>query len=100
MELYRLRSFVLLAERLNYGETAQLLNLSQPALSKQILQLEIEIGAPLFDRGRYGAKLTSVGKLFLEEARQVVRQADLALERGQRAARGETGSLAVGFGFS
>ncbi len=100
MEIYRLRSFVLLAERLNFGETARLSNLSQPALSKQIRQLEVEIGAPLFDRGRHGAQLTAVGKLFVEEARLVVRQADLALERGQRAARGELGSLTVGFGFS
>src|SRR6266436_1708285 len=81
MEIYRLRSFVLLAERLNFGETARLSNLSQPALSKQIRQLEVEIGAPLFDRGRHGAQLTAVGKLFAEEARLVVRQADLALER-------------------
>jgi DNA-binding transcriptional LysR family regulator len=100
MELTRLRSFVVLAERLHYGEAARLLNLSQPALSKQIRQLEDEIGAPLFDRGRHGARLTEVGAVFAEEARALVRQADVALERGRRAARGEIGRFAVGFGFS
>ncbi len=100
MELTRLRSFVILAERLHFGEAARLLNLSQPALSKQIRQLEDEIGAPLFDRGRHGARLTEVGSLFAEEARRLLRQAEVALEQGRRAARGEVGRLAIGFGFS
>jgi DNA-binding transcriptional LysR family regulator len=100
MELTRLRSFIVLAERLHFGEAARLLHLSQPALSKQIRQLEDEIGAPLFDRGRHGARLTEVGSLFAEEARRLVRQADAALERGRRAARGEVGRLVIGFGFS
>ena len=100
MELTRLKSFVVLAERLHFGEAARLLHLSQPALSKQIRQLEEEIGAPLFDRGRHGAGLTEVGSLFVEEARKLVRQADAAFEQGRRAARGEVGRLAIGFGFS
>jgi DNA-binding transcriptional LysR family regulator len=100
MELTRLRSFIVLAERLHFGEAARLLHLSQPALSKQIRQLEVEIGAPLFDRGRHGARLTDVGSLFAEEARRLLRQADAALEQGRRAARGEVGRLAIGFGFS
>jgi DNA-binding transcriptional LysR family regulator len=100
MELTRLRSFIVLAERLHFGEAARLLSLSQPALSKQIRQLEDDIGAPLFDRGRHGARLTEVGILFAEEARRLVRQADAALEQGRRAARGEVGRLAIGFGFS
>jgi len=100
MELTRLRSFVVLAERLHFGEAARLLHLSQPALSKQIRQLEDEIGAPLLDRGRHGAHLTEVGSVFVEEARKLVRQADAALEQGRRAARGEVGRLAIGFGFS
>src|SRR5262245_43849686 len=100
MELSRLRSFIVLAERLHFGEAARLLRLSQPALSKQIRQLEDEVGAPLFDRGRHGARLTEVGSLFAEEARRLIRQADAALEQGRRAARGEVGRLAIGFGFS
>src|SRR5262245_31417174 len=100
MELSRLRSFIVLAERLHFGEAARLLHLSQPALIKQIRQLEDEVGAPLFDRGRHGARLTEVGSLFAEEARRLVQQAEAALELGRRAARGEVGRLAIGFGFS
>jgi DNA-binding transcriptional LysR family regulator len=100
MELTRLKSFIILAERLHFSEAARLLHISQPALSKQIRQLEDEIGAPLFDRGRHGVRLTEVGGLFAEEARRLVRQADAALEQGRRAARGEVGRLAIGFGFS
>lgn len=77
-----------------------MLHLSQPALSKQIRQLEEEVGAPLFDRGRHGARLTEVGNLFAEEARRLVQQAEATLEQGRRAARGEVGKLAIGFGFS
>ncbi|WP_394827785.1 LysR substrate-binding domain-containing protein [Pendulispora albinea] len=100
MNFDRLRSFVVLAERLHFGAAARLLNLSQPALSNQIRLLEEELGAPLFDRGRHGAALTEVGKIFLEEARGLILHADRVLEIGRRAGRGETGRLSIGFGFS
>ncbi|HWL85307.1 MAG TPA: LysR family transcriptional regulator [Polyangiaceae bacterium] len=100
MKFERLRSFVVLAERLHFGVAAQSLNLSQPALSNQIRQLEEDLGAPLFDRGRHGAQLTEVGRIFLDEARDLLRHADRVTEIGRRTARGETGRLAVGFGFS
>ncbi|WP_394835577.1 LysR family transcriptional regulator [Pendulispora rubella] len=100
MKFEWLRSFVVLAERLHFGAAAQLLNLSQPALSNQIRQLEEELGAPLFDRGRHGAQLTDVGRVFLEEARALLQHADRVVETGRRAARGETGQLVVGFGFA
>lgn len=100
MDLIRLKSFTVLAEKLHFGKASQLLNLSQPALSKQIRYLEDEIGGALFSRGRHGAELTELGKMFADEARALIRQADLALERGQRAARGEIGTLSIGFGTS
>jgi DNA-binding transcriptional LysR family regulator len=58
----RLRSFVILAERLRFAQTARLLNLSQPALTKRIRQLESEIGGALFERTRNGTRLSSMGK--------------------------------------
>jgi DNA-binding transcriptional LysR family regulator len=100
MDISRLRSFVALADRLHFGETARLLNLSQPALSKQIRMLEEEIGAPLFDRDRHGVRLTSVGLALVEQARGLVQGADAVLDRARRAARGEVGRIAIGFGFS
>jgi DNA-binding transcriptional LysR family regulator len=100
MDIARLRSFVALADRLHFGQTARLVHLSQPALSKQIRFLEQEVGAPLFDRDRHGVRLTNVGAILAGEARELVRQADAVLERARRAARGEIGRLSIGFGFS
>lgn len=100
MEIARLRSFVELADRLHFGRTAQHVHLSQPALSKQIRALEEEVGAPLFDRDRHGVRLTSVGAILAEDARELVRRADAALDRARRAGRGEIGRLSIGFGFS
>jgi DNA-binding transcriptional LysR family regulator len=100
MEITRLRSFVMLAERLHFGQTAELLNLSQPALSKQIRLLESEIGAPLFIRDRHGVKLTEAGRSFLREARKLVQQFDEVYEKGKRIAQGQEGTLSIGFGFS
>src|SRR6185369_10016035 len=100
MEIDRLRSFVRLAERLHFGQTAELLHLSQPALSKQIRLLESEIGVPLFNRNRHGVSLTEAGKLFLIDAKDLVRRFDEVYEHGKRIAQGETGTLSIGFGFS
>lgn len=95
-----MRSFVVLADRLHFGRTAELLNLSQPALSKQIGLLESELGTPLFSRDRHGVNLTEAGKSFLDEARALVRHFDEVCEYGKRVAQGTTGRLSVGFGFS
>lgn len=99
MELREVRSFVILAEQLHFGEAARLLHLSQPALTKQIQRLEEEVGGELLLRGRHGARLTSLGRLFLDGAREIVRESDALLTLTQRVARGETGRLRMGFGF-
>jgi len=100
MELRLLRSFQAIAEHSHFGRAARALHLSQPALSKQIVQLEEEIGAPLLDRGRHGARLTALGELLLADATPLLRHADGVLDRARRAARGETGALRVGFGVA
>lgn len=99
MELAEVRSFLTLAEQLNFGRAAGLLHLSQPALTKQIHRLEEEVGGPLFTRGRRGAQLTAVGQQFLIGARALVADGDRLLALARRAARGETGRLRIGFGF-
>lgn len=99
MELREVRSFVILAEQLHFGQAARLLHLSQPALTKQIHRLEEEVGGALLQRGRHGAQLTSLGRLFLDGAREIVREADALLTLTQRVARGESGRLRMGFGF-
>lgn len=99
MELRQIRSFVALAERLHFGQTARLLNLSQPALSKQIQLLEEDLGGALLQRGKHGARLTALGRQFLAGAKALVRNADELIEETRRTARGDSGRLRIGFGF-
>lgn len=97
MELRHLRYFVAVAEELHFGRAAKRLRVAQPPLSRQIRDLEREIGTPLFDRVPRGVDLTPAGAAFLPEARLTLAQAERAQRSAQRAARGETGRLRVGF---
>ena len=99
MELREIRSFVILAEQLHFGNAARLLNLTQPALTRQIHKLEDELGGELLSRGRHGARLTSMGEAFLIKARSLLAQADDLVTASRRMARGEAGRLRIGFGF-
>jgi DNA-binding transcriptional LysR family regulator len=99
MEMRELRSFVLLSQQLHFGRAARLLNLSQPALTKQIRRVEEDLGCLLFQRGKHGTKLTSAGETFLEEAKLIVSGFDRLMEGGRKLARGEIGWLRIGFGF-
>ena len=99
MDLREVRSFVTLAQQLHFGRTARVLNLSQPALTKQIHRLEEEVGGAVFTRSRHGTQLTTLGEQFLRGARSSLRDFDDLLDRTQRAASGQTGRLRIGFGF-
>jgi len=99
MDLREIRSFVTLAEQLHFGRAARVLNLSQPALTKQIRRLEEEVGGALFTRSRHGTKLSALGENFLRGARGSLRDFDELLDRTQRSAAGQTGRLRIGFGF-
>src|SRR5207248_11379149 len=74
MELRHLRYFVAVGEDQHYGRAAQRLRVAQPALSRQIQDLEEEIGFKLFDRLSRGVKISAAGKLFLEDARRILQQ--------------------------
>jgi DNA-binding transcriptional LysR family regulator len=97
MELRHLRYFVAVGEEEHFGRAALRLRVAQPALSRQIQDLEREIGFQLFDRLSRGVKISSAGRLFLEEARRILQQLNEATERAQRVARGQSGTLRVGF---
>jgi DNA-binding transcriptional LysR family regulator len=99
MEISLLRSFLALADNPNYGRASAMLHMSQPALSRQISRLEEQLGGPLFVRGRHGARLTELAKVFAVEARRIVADSDALLERTKRIARGEIGELKIGFGL-
>lgn len=97
MELRHLRYFVAVAEELHFGRAAERLHIAQPPLSRQIRDLEREVGTPLFERVARGVELTPAGLAFLPEARLTLAQAERAQRTALRAAQGETGRLRVGF---
>jgi len=97
MELRHLRYFVAIGEEENYRRAAQRLNVAQTALSTQMQDLEAELGFKLFVRLPRGVKLSAAGKLFLEEARRILQQVNEAAARAARVARGQSGTLRIGF---
>jgi DNA-binding transcriptional LysR family regulator len=97
MELRQIRSFLSVAETLHFGRTAELIHLSQPALSLQIRALEEEVGVRLFERNRRKTTLTAAGLTFRDDAARVVSQLDQAIRRARLAADGKLGLLRIGF---
>lgn len=98
MELRHLRYFIAVAEELHFSKAAEKLHIAQPPLSQQIQQLETELGVKLFDRKtKRQVQLTEAGKVFLQEAYQLLVQLATAVALTQRTGRGETGKLRIGF---
>jgi DNA-binding transcriptional LysR family regulator len=97
MELRHLRYFVAVGEEQHYGRAARRLCVAQPALSRQIQNLEEEVGFKLFERLPRGVKLSAAGKLFLQDARRILQEVNEAAGRAGRVARGLSGTLRVGF---
>ncbi len=95
MDLRHLRYFIAVAEEENIGRAANRLHISQPPLTRQIQQLEDELGVRLFRRTPKGMELTQAGELFLEEARNIRAVVEQATERTQRAGQGKLGRLDV-----
>jgi len=96
MELRHLRYFVGVAEEQHFGRAAARLHVAQPALSRQIQNLEKEMGFLLFDRLPRGVRLSAAGKLFLADARRILQDVDEAKRRAERIALGKAGTLRIG----
>ena len=97
MELRHLRYFVAVGEEQHYGRASHRLRVAQPALSRQIQDLEEELGFKLFERLPRGVKLSAAGKLYLEDARRILQKVGEAAARAARVAKGQSGTLRVGF---
>ncbi|KYO55528.1 LysR family transcriptional regulator [Tistrella mobilis] len=97
MELRHIRYFLAVAEERNFTRAAARLGIGQPPLSLQIRDLEAEVGTALFHRVPHGAELTEAGAAFLAAVAAIPGQAAGAVKLAQRAARGETGRLSLGF---
>ncbi len=81
MELRHLRYFVAVGEEQHYGRASRRLRVAQPALSRQIQDLEQEVGFKLFERLPRGVRLNAAGKLFLQDARRILQEVNEAAER-------------------
>jgi DNA-binding transcriptional LysR family regulator len=97
MELRQIRSFLAIADTLHFGRTAELVHISQPALSLQIRALEDEIGVKLLERNRRKTTLTAAGIAFRGAAAAVLTQLDQAVRNARMAAKGTVGLLRIGF---
>ena len=96
MELRHLRYFVAVAESLSFRRAADRLHLTRPALSKQIKEVEFELGVRLLDRTTARVALTPAGEVYLEEARAVLARVDQAAELAREAEAGQRGRLVIG----
>jgi LysR family hca operon transcriptional activator len=98
MELRHLRYFVAVAEEGSLTVAAEKrLHTAQPSLSRQLRDLELEVGAQLFIRGSRGVELTPAGRAFLDHARLALHQAAEAVAAARRAVRPPKTSFSVGF---
>src|SRR5215207_7707671 len=97
MELRHLRYFVAVAEEENVSRAALTLHVSQPGLSRQIRDLEEELGFLLLERSAKSVRLTDAGRAFLSEARAVLQRAEDAVKTARAIASGGEGELHVGY---
>lgn len=97
LELSQLRCFVAAAEEMHFGRAAARLNMSQPALSRQVQALERALSLMLFERANRTIRLTAAGRVFLPEAKRILSLTESAANWARRAWQGEAGVIRLGF---
>jgi DNA-binding transcriptional LysR family regulator len=96
MNFAHLKTFVAVAERRHFARAASICNLSQPAVSHHIAQLEAAVGAKLLNRAARRVSLTVAGEVMLEEARRILAAVDRARERMHEVSSGAVGRIRLG----
>jgi len=100
LELSELRAFLVLSNRLHFGQAAEALHVSQPALTKQMQRLEAKVAGPLLIRGYRRVTLTPAGEILRDRARSLLREAEIAEQMTRLAVSGKAGLLRIGFGIA
>lgn len=96
MDLRHLRYFRAIGREEHFGRAAQQLRVAQPALTRQIKDLEAELGVELFERLPRGVRLSAAGQVFLRDVEDILAQVDRAVDRARRLASGHLGTIRVG----
>lgn len=100
MNIQQLKSVVTLSEKLNFTRAATELNIVQPALSRQIKQLEIEIGAVIFKRDKRNVELTPAGHYFIKEIKKLLSGLERTTKQTTNIHNGHAGEIKIGFTHS
>ncbi len=100
MTIQQLKNVIILSEKLNFTRAAEELHIVQPALSRQIKQLEEEIGAVLFKRDKRNVRITAAGTYFIREAKKLVRQSERMAKQAADIQNGEVGEIHIAFTHS
>jgi LysR family transcriptional regulator, benzoate and cis,cis-muconate-responsive activator of ben and cat genes len=96
VDIKQMEHLIVVAEEGNIGRAAIRINISQPPLTRQIQQVEQELGYPLFIRTPKGVELTEVGVSFIEDARNIIELREQMIDRAKRFGQGSQGRLDVG----
>ncbi|HEY4198661.1 MAG TPA: LysR substrate-binding domain-containing protein, partial [Mucilaginibacter sp.] len=100
MDIQTLKNFIKLADTLHFTKASEQVFMAQPALSRQIKQLEQSIGAELFKRNKRNVSLTKAGIYFKRSAQQTIDQLNYAINRTRQIHNGEAGEIKIGYTHS
>ncbi|MCK8520288.1 LysR substrate-binding domain-containing protein [Aquimarina sp. D1M17] len=100
MNIQTLKNLIVLSEKLNFTRASEELNIVQPALSRQIKQLEEQIGATLFKRDKRNVQLTAAGDHFVKESKKLIAQAERMITQTAHIHNGDVGEIRIGFTHS
>jgi DNA-binding transcriptional LysR family regulator len=98
MELRHLRYFIAAAEEEHFGRAADRLHVTRPAVSQMIIDLEDELGTPLFERRAHSVKLTTAGHMLLPQLQTIMNELSNALATAKQVGQGKVGVLRIGYG--